>query len=142
MSMESFIVFEYEKAKFWTKEGVLFCEFNNRDIHHRLTSGQVERYIEIIKELTNGQIMPFLIDIRNSFGNFTIKAAELFANSPYLKSIRLSEAYVINSINSKLSISSYKRLFEPKTPFQFFDNLDSALEYCLQSKDNYYGTRF
>ena len=38
----------------------------------------------------------------------------------------------------KLLINSYKRIFEPVTPFQIFDNLEDGLEYCIKTKNDYY----
>ena len=52
----------------------------------------------------------------------------------------LSEAFVFNSMEIKLVIASYKRIYEPITPFGLFNNLESAREYCVETKNNFYGS--
>lgn len=139
--MSNIVFHKYEKAKFWTDSGILFCEFYNKDVNHKLSVETVKKYIETIKEISKGKSMPFLIDVRNSLGTFSIAAAELFANSTDLKRIRLSEAFIVNSINVKLLISSYKRIYEPITPFQFFNNKQKAIQYCIESKRSFYADK-
>jgi len=127
----------FDKAKFKMDNGILFCEFINMDRTHRLQEDSVHKYIEAIKILCNGIPTPFLIDVRNATGTYTINAAKLFANSPELKLIRIAEAYVLSSTAMKLLIGAYKRIYEPATPFIIFDNLEQAINYCLESKKNH-----
>lgn len=134
--MEKIIILN--KAKFWTdSRGILFCEFENSETYRTLEVDTVEKYEKAISTLSQGKPMPFLIDIRDNQGNFSTEAAKLFANSPVFKKIRISEAFVINSINTKLLINSYKRIYEPITPFEIFKDFEEALVYSTNSKKTF-----
>ena len=94
-------VIKLNKALFWTNSlGILFCEFKNKDTYLTLEVDTVEKYEQAIFTLSQGKAMPFLIDIRDCIGNFSTEAAKLFANSSIFKSVRVSEAFVINSIKT------------------------------------------
>ncbi|MBZ0326114.1 MAG: hypothetical protein K8F54_00785 [Altibacter sp.] len=124
----------FEKAKFKMDKGILFCEFFNTDMCQRLHEEIVHLYIQAMTALCNGNPTPFLIDVRKTTGTYTIHAAKLFANSPELKRVRISEAYVLDTNAMKLLISSYKRIYEPLTPFVIVNNLEQAITFCLESK--------
>ncbi|WP_308993203.1 hypothetical protein QLS71_008240 [Mariniflexile litorale] len=133
-------VIKLNKAKFWTNSlGIIFCEFNNTETFLTLEVDTVERYEKAISTLSQGKPMPFLIDIRNNQGNFSTQAAKLFANSLVFEKIRVSEAFVINSINTKLLINTYKRIYEPNTPFKIFHDFDEALTYLINVKKTFDG---
>ena len=127
----------FDKANFRMENGVLFCEFNNKDVGHRLQEESVHHYIKAASTLCEGNPTPFLINLQNTKGTYTINAAKLFANSPELKLIRIAEAYVLSSTAMKLLISAYKRIYEPRTPFIIVDNLDQATTFCLDVKQKY-----
>ncbi|MBP0905678.1 hypothetical protein ACFSKN_16440 [Mariniflexile gromovii] len=128
-------VIKLNKALFWTNSlGILFCEFKNKDTNLTLSVDTVETYEKAIFSLSQGKPMPFLIDIRDCHGTFSTEAAKFFANSSVFKKVRVSEAFVINSINTKLLINSYKRIYEPHTPCAIFKNFDEALTYSINTK--------
>lgn len=135
--MESALIYNFESAKFWTSGGILFCQFMGKSAYCVLNEENSTRYINAIQEITQGKPMPFLIDIRNYVGTFSIQAAKLIASNPFLKKIRLSEAFVVNSINGKILIFSYKRIFEPLIPFNVFNNMEEALKFCKDSKNDF-----
>ena len=131
--MSSIIIFP--KVKFWIEENeILHCQFENHDSSHKLSVSNVLEYIKAILELTEGVPMPFLIDLRNTKGTFEHKAAKLLATHPELIKLKLAEAYVSNSMNMRLLILSYKRLYDPNTPYQIFKSDTPALQYCLEAK--------
>ncbi|MEP3838137.1 MAG: hypothetical protein ABJM36_10835 [Algibacter sp.] len=124
-----------KNAKFWTNAlGVIFCELSNTENYKILEVDLVKKYEQAIFTLSEGRSMPFVIDIRDNQGNISIDAAKLLANSSILKKIRISEAFIINSINAKLLINSYKRIYEPNTPFKIFKDFDEALAYSVNTK--------
>lgn len=135
--MESALTHNFDSVKFWTNSGILFCQFTGNEANCVLNEENSNKYIDAIKEITQGKPMPFLVDIRNSVGNFSVQSAKLIASSPFLKKIRLSEAFVVNSINGKILILSYKRIFEPLTPFKVFNNMKDALQFCEDSKNEF-----
>ncbi|PQV48403.1 hypothetical protein CLV33_105262 [Jejuia pallidilutea] len=135
--MESSLTHDFESVKFWTNNGILFCQFTGNNTNCTLNEKNAAKYIDAVKEVTQGKPMPFLVDIRNSVGNFSIPAAKLIASSPILKKIRISEAFIVNSINGKILIFSYKRIFEPKTPSRVFNNMKDALQFCEDTKKDF-----
>lgn len=127
-------------SKFWTDGGILYCQFRNKNANYKFEANTVALFIHAIDKLCKGQPMPFLIDSRDSLGVFTRESANLLANSPTLIKLRISEAYVFNTIGIKLVIASYKRIYEPRTPFSVFNNLESAKQYCVEAKSDFYGS--
>ena len=129
-----------ERTKFWIDNGILFCEICNPDETLSLEVATVEAYIKGISSLCKGIKMPFLIDFRDSRGDYMNSAAKLLASSSELKKLRLSEAFVVNSLNMKLLVSSYKRIYEPTTPFEIFKVFDEALAYSIKAKEKLKGS--
>ncbi|PKA82603.1 hypothetical protein ATE92_0736 [Ulvibacter sp. MAR_2010_11] len=127
----------FGRAKFQIANGILHCEFFNMEMYHSLRAERAQTYIEAIKTLCQGKPTPFIIDIRNAKGTYTIEAAKLFADSPDLKFIRIAEAYILNSTAMKLLIGAYKRIYEPTTPFILVNDLEQAITYCLEAKKMY-----
>ncbi|MDO6622489.1 hypothetical protein Q4509_06435 [Oceanihabitans sp. 1_MG-2023] len=124
-------------SKFWTDNNILYCQFRSREVNYKIDVDKIELFIKVIDRLCNGKPMPFLIDLRNAQGALTRESANLLSNSPILKKLRISEAYLINSIGVRLVINSYKRIYEPTTPFVVFNDLESAKEYCLDARSRY-----
>ncbi len=127
-------------SKFWTDNDILYCQFRNKEANYKLETSKIKQYIDAIAKLCNGKAMPFLIDSRDIRVTYTRETANLLANSPILSKLRISEAFVFNSMEIKLVIASYKRIYEPITPFGVFNNLESAREYCVETKNNFYGS--
>ncbi|MBT8277417.1 MAG: hypothetical protein KJO41_00340 [Bacteroidia bacterium] len=130
----------FPNAKFWVddEEEVLYCKFKNCKSYRKLEVPRVMEYIDVILEVTNKTPMPFIIDLRNTKGRFEHKAAKLFATHPDLHKIKQFEAFVINNIGMKLLILTYKRLYDPYTPFKIFSSQTAALEYCLKTQIKLY----
>lgn len=127
-------------AKFWVApEKILHCQFNNSNPEYRLDTKKVKTYIETISTLCNGKSMPFLIDLRNARGTFSTNAANLLSKSPLLREIRVAEAFVYNSMSMELLISSYKRIYDPITPFALFKDPEAAKNYCLNKRKPFNG---
>lgn len=131
---------QLDRAKFWIDNGILFCEIRNPDKTRVLEVETVQYYIEVIANLCKGKPMPFLIDLRFSGGAFLSPAAKLLASSPELEKLRLSEAYVANSLKMRLLISSYKRIYEPITPFKICNDFEEGLAYSINAKKTLYGS--
>ena len=128
-------------AKFWTDSNdILYCQINNKNPKYKLDLDGVKLYINAIVKLCNGKAMPFLIDVRDSRGTFSPSAANMFSKATELAEIKISEAFISNSIGSKLLISSYKRIYDPVTPFNIFTDMVTALEYCIETKNKFYGS--
>ena len=134
-------VIKFEDIIFWKDEkDILYCKSINSESIHNLDIHKAKLYIKAIIELSEGKPMPFLIDLRNSRWTFSILAAKELSNNPKLQRLRISEAFVANTIAIELLIKSYKRLFDSRTPFKIFRNLETAKYYCKQVKYEFYGS--
>lgn len=127
-------------SKFWTDNGVLYCQFRNENANYKFELDTVKLFIKVIDKLCNGEPMPFLVDSRDFQGVFTREISNLLATSPILVKLRISEAFVLNSIGIKLVITSYKRIYEPITPFCVFSDMEAAKKYCIETKNKFYGS--
>jgi hypothetical protein len=139
INMEEAII--YENASFWTdSSGILYCKFGNNDSNSKLDFKSASLYIRAITKLCKGKAMPFLIDVRDTQGTFSINAAKLIAKNTELIKLRISEAFITNSIGIRVLITTYKRLYNPITPFEIFRELESGKEYSINTKNKFYGS--
>ena len=113
---------QLDQSKFWIDNGILFCIIRHLDTNPYLNTITLEKYLNAVNILCEGKKIPFLIDLRNTEGTFSIKAAKTLATSHEFHDLIISEAYVVNSLKMKLLINSYKRIYEPLKPFIIFDN--------------------
>jgi len=128
-------------GKFLTHyDDVVFFQFNNNESFYNLDLKTAKKFIDIVVTLCNGKPMSFIIDIRGFRGSFSADAANFLANSSELLKLRISEAFITNSIATNLLIASYKRIYDPITPHVICDEIRSAEQYCLQSKNTFYGS--
>ncbi|SFC84822.1 hypothetical protein [Algibacter pectinivorans] len=126
------------KAKFWIgTQGILFCEFYNIETYLTLEQDTLKKYEVAVLELLQGRSAPFIIDVRDNQGNLSTSAAKFFANSLIFKKARIYEAFVVNSLKTKLLINSYKRIYEPRIPYKIFNDFDEALAHSINAKQIY-----
>ncbi|MEM5565094.1 hypothetical protein WNY78_08255 [Psychroserpens sp. AS72] len=126
---------------FWLdSNGILNCRFGNKNPNYKLDMFLSHLYIKAIAKLCNGKPKPFLIDLRGARGTFSKEAVKLFAQSAILKVLRISEAYIYDSITMKLLIMSYKRIYDQITPYQIFKEYQVALNYSKITKNEFYGS--
>ncbi len=135
--MDNFI--QLEKAKFWYEDGILYGKLFNQDSNQSLKEENTLNYINAMIKLCNGVPSPFLIDLRDIKGTYTISAARLLSNTEALRNLRFCEAYLLNSLSSKLLVDSYKRIYDPKTPYRVFYDINGAVNYCNEMKNIYGG---
>ncbi|KAA3624250.1 MAG: hypothetical protein DWP94_04085 [Flavobacterium sp.] len=119
-----------DNTKFWYSDGILFIEIINADPTNRLSELSLEKYVLAIEDLCDGKITPFCIDMRNAVGTYSIEAAKLFANGNRLNNIRIAEAFISSKIGIKLSIRSFKRIYDAHIPYEIFDTKEQALAHC------------
>ena len=128
-------------TKFWTdRDDILYCEFANCETYYKLDLSTVKLYINAIVKLCNGKSMPFIIDLRGVRGTFSAEAASYFSKSSILKALIISEAFIVDTINTKLLITSYKRIYDPNIPHAVFNEIAPALQYCLETKNRFHGS--
>ncbi|MFD2824665.1 hypothetical protein ACFS5M_13365 [Lacinutrix iliipiscaria] len=128
-------------ARFWTDvRNIIYCEFEDSMTYCHLDIESVKLYINTIVKLCNGKAMPFLIDLRNIRFTFSNEAVSFLAQSSLLKTLIISEVFILNSIGTKLLISAYKRIFDPIIPYSIFSDITLAQQYCIEAKNKFYGS--
>ncbi|WP_339875448.1 hypothetical protein [Olleya marilimosa] len=126
-------------AKFWTDDNnIINLQFNSIEDYYTLDLTTAKKYINIIANLCQGNPMPFIIDLRGFHGTFSTEAANFIAKSNVLINLRISEAYILNSIGAKLLIASYKRIYDPLTPHITCNDFETATQYCIESRALYF----
>jgi len=124
-----------KKVIFWIENDILFCKFNRIDCY--LSEAVARLYLSKIENLVKDKPMPFIIDLRNFVGNFSPKAAKLIANSQVIKNNITKQAFVANSLHSKLLVGSYVRIYVTTVNVKIFNDVEKALAYCLESKTEF-----
>lgn len=131
-------VIGFNNAIFWTDDsGILYCEFSSSS-NLKLETQNIELYINAIKTLCDGKPMPFLIDLKDIRGTFSVAATNLITNNPEIVKLRITESYLVNTLRTKLWLACYKRLYNRITPFATFNDINSAERYCLEAKNRFY----
>lgn len=127
-----------KKENCWIEEDILFCKFNQLDCY--LSESVAKVYLSKIEDLVNNKPMPFIVDLRNFVGNFSPKAAKLIAESPIIENSITTQAFVANSLHSKLLVGSYVRIYVNTVHVKIFNTVEKALAYCLESKNKFDAT--
>lgn len=128
--MNTSILNRSKKVSFRIENDLLFCELDHLDCY--LREDQVIFFLSKIEKITEGKPMPLIIDIRKFVGNFSPEAAKLFANSSISKKCISAQAFIICSLNGKLLINSYIRIFGEEANIKVFDQMESAISFGLQ----------
>ena len=124
-----------EKAEFQYEDGIMLITLNTVESDRVVSVDTLERYADTIIELCDNRRTPFLIDVSEAWGSYSVAAARYFAKSERLYSVRLADAFVARETRSVLSIRSFKRIYDPFTPYQICKTHDEAREFC----DRYVG---
>ncbi|WP_308993204.1 hypothetical protein QLS71_008235 [Mariniflexile litorale] len=122
-----------KKAKFWLKEGVLFCRFIRGECKKEFSQEFLDEHIKAITTLSNGRYYPLLIDLRQLNENYAFSVVKIIANNPELKSVILSKSFVVNSCFVQFVLVVLKRIDDPVIPNKVFRNYDTAIEYSLET---------
>lgn len=136
--METTILNHFEGAKLSIENGVLFYKLKQTDCY--LTENRIRAYLSKIEEITEGKPMPFVIDIRKFVGNFSPEAAKIFASSPISKKI-ITQVFIADTLNGKLLISSYRRIFGNDANIRIFNQMEPALAHCVESQNKFYADK-
>ncbi|WP_292949313.1 hypothetical protein [Olleya sp. UBA1516] len=125
-------------AKFWKDDNnIINLKFNSIEDYYIFDLSAAKKYASIITDLCNGRPMSFIIDLRGFHGTFSTEAANFIAKSSDLIKLRISEAFILNSIGTKLLIASYKRIYDPLTPHITCNDIETATQYCIENSDLY-----
>ncbi len=125
------ILDQSEKVIFWIENNIMFCRFNQIDCH--LSVKNAEYYLSQIEKISQGKHLPLIIDIRKFKGTFAPHAAKIFSESAILKNITL-HAFVADTLNAKLLIASYNRLYLKAMQVHICKSMEEARALCNQFK--------
>lgn len=126
-----------ETLSFWVDNNILFGKLNQTNCY--LTDEAVEVYLSKIEFLTQGTPLPFILDIGKFVGNFSPSAAKLFGASPISKSGIINQAFVANTLNGKLLVRSYMRIYGQEADIKIFEQVESAVAYCIEAQKKFNG---
>lgn len=125
-----------EEVDLWIDNDILCCK--PVQVNYYLTEDKVKVCIAKIEEISEGKFMPFLIDVRKFVGNFSPSAARIFAESSITKENIIVQAFVVDNLNGKLLLGSYKRIYGKEKNIKIFSHIETALAYCIESKNKFY----
>ncbi|WP_157358328.1 hypothetical protein [Winogradskyella sp. J14-2] len=128
-------IYDFETVRLWIDEGILFCQFLNTSMSYKLMEKDVVNYLKTIKQLTEGRSVPMVVDLRNVVGSFSVEAVKLISNNEAFQQNTTRQAFVINTLQSKLLVLAFKRIYEPHKPFRIFEDVNKAMEYCAEDND-------
>ena len=128
-------IIKFNEFTFWKgKSEIVFCKPLKLKTHFNLDVIKAKLYADAIRQLCEGKPMPLLIDLRDFKMTFSIDAAKDLAQNIKLHQLRIFVAFIANNISMRILILSYTRLFEPHVPFKIFNDIESAIKYCEQTK--------
>ncbi|HCQ28713.1 MAG TPA: hypothetical protein DIU39_00395 [Flavobacteriales bacterium] len=112
------------------QEGLMFVHFSANDV---FDLEDCFDYEQAVIKICNHKPHPIIIDA--SFvkhGYMTYAARDYIARSKQLKSIRKSNAFVVNSLTTKLMAKAYVIINRPNCPAKIFNDMNKAIEWSLQ----------
>ncbi|WP_100611021.1 DUF7793 family protein [Confluentibacter lentus] len=127
-----------KKAKFWIEDGVLICEFSDDNCIKKFSEYFSEEYLKAITKLSNGGYFPLLIDLRKLDKNYAFSIALILSKRPELKLAILSKSFVVNSYFLKFVLTIFGRIYDSIIPNRIFMNYNKAIEYSLETHQNFY----
>lgn len=116
-----------KKAMLWIENDILFCTFHQLDCY--LSESVAQFYLAKIEDMLTDKAMPLIVDLRNFVGNFCPKAAKLIAESPTITNKITTQAFIANSLHSKLLVGSYVRIYVHTANVKIFNSLEKALAF-------------
>lgn len=127
---------QLKQGKFWIEDDILFCELNQ--VNCFLTEANAKAFLFEIDRMIQDYPIPLVIDARKFVGNFSPDAARLFADSSILQRCITIQAFVADTLNAKLLVGSYSRIYGDNAHIKIFNKIDSAITYCLDFKNKFY----
>ncbi|AXO79626.1 hypothetical protein DZC78_04200 [Olleya aquimaris] len=124
------------QAKFWTDyDNILYFEFTKNQSDFVLDLNTAKKYFNGILQISEGMSMSSVIDLRGFRGTFSTEAAKFIAKNSLLNNSSISQAFITNSMATKLLIASYKRIYDPIIPFKVCNDLEVAKQFCLETSN-------
>lgn len=126
--MESHTTDLTTNRKFWIEDNILLCKLSYANCF--LTEDRIENYLTEIEEVLDGASLPLIVDIRKFIGSFAPEAAKRFADSQIAKRSIITQVFVADTLNAKLLVASYGRIFATNADIKVFSQMEAAVGYC------------
>jgi hypothetical protein len=111
-------------------EGLVLVEFSEKGVFDIEDCFEYE--LGLVK-ISEHKSRPILIDLRKvKNGYMTNTARNYIARSEILKSVRKSNAFVVNSVTTKIMVKVYVIINNPGCPAKIFNNFQKAKQWSLQ----------
>lgn len=121
-------------SKHWIDErGFVYNKFHGNSFKDELKIKIVRDSISTILELCNDKAYPFLIDCTNLYGIMNPEIKKILAKNSALNKIREAEAFVVDSLSTRLVINFYLKFNKPNCPYKIFNNKPDAIKWLLKN---------
>lgn len=60
--MSTTLSYDFKIVRFWIERNILFCQFLNTNLNHKLTDKDMGYFLKAVEDLTRGKRMPLLVD--------------------------------------------------------------------------------
>lgn len=122
-----------KKAKFWLKDGVLYCVFIPKECEDEFKTDFLEDFLKAVATLSKGSYFPLLIDLRQLKNANAFSVVKTLSKNPELKSAILSKSFVVNTFFLQVALIVFKRIYDPVIPNKIFKSYDNAIKYSLET---------
>ncbi len=123
--------------KFRVDQNIIFCNVSNDFNDKWLDKDLEEIFSNTISKLSQGTHMPILINLRALDFYAGIKVFKFLSNNSKIKSIVLSETFLVNSYRLKLFLIVQNIMDLTIIPDAIFKNFQPAMQYCNKNNKMY-----
>ena len=125
---------QLDDMKFWVDQSIIYCKISpdfNKD-YQKIDIEEI--FYNGISILSNGRYMPILIDLEGVGYSNSIKIFKFLAHSEIVRSLILSQIFLVKSRSLKTILSVYNFNKKPFFLNKICVDFDMAIKYCR--KDN------
>jgi hypothetical protein len=125
---------QLDDMKFWVDQNIMYCKMHS-DLKKTYQKIDIEEiFYNGISILSNGKYMPIIIDLENLGFTDSIKLFKVLAHSQIVRSLILSQVFLVHSLRLKVILSIYNFNRKPFFLNKICNDLNGAIKYC--NKDN------
>lgn len=125
---------QLDDMKFWVDENIIYCKINP-DLSKDYQKIDIEEiFYNGISILSNGRYLPIIIDLDRVGYSDTIKIFKFLAHNNIVRSLILSQIFLVKSISLKIILSIYNFNKKPFFFNKICSDINIATKYC--NKDN------
>ena len=115
--------------KFWVDQNIIYCKFYNDFDRGYFGNGFEDMFYEAISILSNETYLPIIFDFRTINTSLSIKLFKLLSNTSKIKSVVLSNVFLVKNQRQKFMLSFYIMFCDSNVPNLILKEPDLAIEY-------------